>query len=274
MFENDLENLRSPKVADTEKQRMGELIFDRKFERISKSFADGVDESIIPLLEFLKKQSKNSADEQTGPTLPENLSAHEKTVWENAKTTGDVPRVRFLVDVDGVLIDTEEKIKHLLFAFASGSFEEVVGILGGKIQSTELRGLLRCRNAAMIVAEKVEVDVDDRKMPIEKRQKMRGISLLTDRLSQGIFCFPCFNQAEREVFEEHGVQVQSATLKPFATGDKVYRSGDEDLIYYFGSSKTDQDLSHRIRQHIQENGENPEKLIYIEIQPRGKRNIL
>ena len=274
MFENNLENFRTPKIVDTKKARLGELKFEQESERVVESFGEGVDSSLVSLIEFLKRQSGQAEDQQAEPSLPEKLSEHEKIVWENAKAKGEIPKVRFLIDIDGVLIDTDEKIAKLLEAFSRGSFKEVIEIVGGKIEPKELRNLLRCRNSAMVVAEKVEADVDDRKMPIEKRQKMRGISLLTDRLSQGTFCFPCFNKAEREVFEEHGVQVQSATLKPFATGEKVYRSRDEDLIYYFGSSKTDQNLSRRIRQHMQKNGESPEKLIYIEIQPRQERNIL
>ncbi len=273
MFKDNLENFRMPKIVNTEKARLGELKSGPKFERISKSFGEGVEKSIVPLVEFLKNQSRHSEEQKAKPILPENLSEYEKAVWGNAEAKGEIPKVRFLIDIDGVLIDTDDKIFKLLKAFSRGSFEEVIGIVGGKIEPMELRNLFRCRNAAMIVDEENEVEVQGGEAAIEKSQGVRGISLLTDRLSQGTFCFPCFNKAERKVFEKHEIQVQTATLKPFALGSTAPSSGDEDLIYYFGSSHTDQEFSRRIRVEMQRKGGKPEKLIYIEIQPREKRNI-
>lgn len=275
MFEDDLEKTRPPKVNDNiQKERIGDLIPDSKFERISGSFADGVDESVVPLIEFLKNQIKSPEKEQVEPNLSENLSEYEKKVWKKAREKGEIPKVRFLVDIDGVLIDTDEKIAKLLEVFSKGSFKEVVGIVSGKIQPKELRNLFRCRNAAMLIDPETKVGVQESGDQIEERQKMRGVSLLTDRFSQGTHCFPCFNKAEREVFENHGIQVQTSVLKPFALGSTAPVSGNEDLIYYFGSSRTDQNFARRIRKNLQENGENPEKLIYIEIRQHFIRNIL
>ncbi len=176
------------------------------------------------------------------------------------------------------MIDTDKGLKDFILAFLKGNLKEAVGIAGGKIASNELRTLLRCRNASTQIGEKEEEHLNQahkRSSDSENKWKdLREISLVTDRFPRGPKCFPCFNAFEKKLFEKHGVQVHTATLKPLASGDKVYRDEKEDLIYYFGSSRTDQAFSRRIREKIAENGEDPEKLIYVEIQQHDKRNIL
>ena len=241
--------------ADIEKARL-EPLNVREGERFAKSFHDAVDETLIPLVESFGKKDGRELGESPLPSM--HLSAYERDIWQRYATTGQKPSLRFLIDIDGVLVDTDEKINAFIHAFMHGAVKDVIAISREKIGFSELRSLIRCRNAASGSNEK------------------KNISIITDRFSAGVTCFPCFNDSERRSFAKHHIDVRTMVMKPISSVGNIFPDGDElrdDLIYYFGSSHTDEMLARRLRAHLAESGESPEKLIYVEIRPHEKRNV-
>ncbi|MEI6650570.1 MAG: hypothetical protein WCL23_04015 [Candidatus Moraniibacteriota bacterium] len=241
--------------ADIEKARL-EPLNRREGERVAKSFRNAVNESLIPLVESFRKQDKTESKIFPSPSI--RLSAYEREIWQRFEADGKIPSLRFLIDIDGVLVDTDEKINAFIHAFMHGAVKDVIAISREKIGFSELRSLIRCRNAASGSKEK------------------KNISIITDRFSAGVTCFPCFNDSERQSFEKHHIDVRTMVMKPISGVGNIFPDGDElrdDLIYYFGSSHTDEMLARRLRAHLAESGESSEKLIYVEIRPHEKRNV-
>lgn len=235
------------------KSETEESVAHERYERIERSFQGAVNRSLVPVVESMRKTDGNPGE------MPEGLSESETIVWEAAGKSGTEPKLRFLIDIDGVLLDTDEKIRDFFRALSSGSVHEAGDIAREKIGFSELRSLLRCRNAASGPED-------------EKR-----ISIITDRLSRGAMCFPCFNRCEQEIFSDHGIEVRPMALKPVSSGKGFHEAEKEeknDMIYYFGSSATDQKLARRIRERMSKDGDDPRRLVYVEIRPREERNVL
>lgn len=238
-----------PTGKETEK---GETVPHERYERLEASFPDAVNRSLVTAIESMRKNDGFPGE------MPEGLSVYERNVWNRAETEGTVPELRFLIDIDGVLLDTDEKVRDFFRALSSGSVGEAREIANEKIAFSELRALLRCRNAA------------------SGPEDERRISVITDRLSRGAVCFPCFNRCEQELFSGHGIGVRPMAMKPISSGKGLFeakKSDENDLIYYFGSSDTDRNLARRIRERMAKDGDKPERLVYVEIRQRGEKNI-
>lgn len=185
------------------------------------------------------------------------------TKYENGLVSeGKIPKINMLIDIDGVLIDTEAKIGEILEIFqkdfnALGNIKEAKkNINDTKIPFGSLRTLLKCKN------------------------KSEQITLITDRFGKGPCHFPCFNKKGKAVFEKHGIGVQTDTYKfsplksPESLAPIVSTILSNEITYYIGSSGSDRKYVKKLRDELRKIEARQDKLVYIHVEPENRRNIL
>ncbi len=218
-----------------------------------ETFQEALSKNLVGILDK-KIKKENSQNEKNANE--EFLSNYEKELLEREES----PKINMLIDIDGVLIDTEAKIVEALKIFGKdmhlirNSKEAFEASRKAKIPFESLRGVLKCKKHCI------------------------NIVLVTDRFGVGPCYFPCFNKKGRKIFEEHGINVSTDNYKffpPLADGKKFLPMIKEgDICYYIGSSGSDQKYVNKMRTEMKIEGIPEEKLKYIHVQENGRTNFL
>jgi len=235
-----------PPVVKKENESMQET------QRNCESFQEALSENLIGALQ--EKENK-SYDAQEAPQL-EFLSSYEKKLFEQEQR----PKINILIDIDGVLIDTEAKIGEALRIFGKDMH------------------LLRNAKEAIEASRKAKIPFDSLRNVLKCKRKCENVVLVTDRFGVGPCYFPCFNRKGRKVFEGHGIDVSTDNYKfiPYlADGKKFLLLIDEgDITYYVGSSGSDRKYVEKMRREMEDLGIPQEKLIYNHVQKNCRKNFL
>lgn len=221
-------------------------------QRNCETFQEALSKNLIGILQTKENKSTDAQEELQS----EFLSSYEKKLFEQEKR----PKINILIDIDGVLIDTEAKMG------------EALRILGKDMH------LLRNTKEAIEASRKAKIPFDSLRNVLKCKRECENVVLVTDRFGVGPCYFPCFNRKGRKVFEGHGIDVSTDNYKfipYFADGKKFIPLIDEgDMTYYVGSSGSDRKYVEKMRREMDELGIPQEKLIYSHVQKNGRKNFL
>lgn len=229
--------------------------FNKKEEKIEKksdflveSFQEAIENR--SLIGYLMAKNKEEYLES------HNFSDFEKSLVSDEKT----PNVSLMIDIDGVLIDTEGELKKIY-----------------DIMTSDFNILKNSANVSNL-AKNSKIPFSVLKTLLKARDQASEVHLITDRLGQGPCYFPCFGKEKRKTLNEHGINLKTNAFKMFLNGDGFLPMIEKsDIVYYIGSSTSDRTYADRIRKSMN-NRQEPipeEKLQYLEIAPVGReKNIL
>lgn len=235
-----------PPVVKKENESMQET------QRNCESFQEALSENLIGALQI----KESEVDEGKESFLPKDLSPYEKKLFEQEQR----PKINILIDIDGVLIDTEAKIG------------EALRILGKDMH------LLRNTKEAIEASRKAKIPFDSLRNVLKCKRECENVVLVTDRFGVGPCYFPCFNRKGRKVFEGHGIDVSTDNYKfiPYLADGKKFLPliNEGDITYYVGSSGSDRKYVEKMRREMDDFGIPQEKLIYSHVQKNGHKNFL
>jgi len=194
------------------------------------------------------------------------LSEYEKSLIDG----GRIPKINLLIDIDGVLIDTQSELKKII-----------------KVMTSRLN-LVKSTKEVLESAKDSKIPFDILKILLTARDQASEVHLVTDRPSYGPECFPCFGKKSLQPLEDHGLEVRTNVSKKFTDGRELVPTIERnDIAYYIGSSDADHIYVKKIRAAMEKNKikdesgraeESPvplEKLKYLEVRPSGRtKNIL
>ena len=187
----------------------------------------------------------------------ETIDQSRLTPYERELIGKENVQINLLIDVDGVLIDTEQEIKALATLLTQdwNIIDNIVAvkekIQGSKIPFGIRRLLLACR------------------------KKVENVILVTDRLGKGPCYFPCLGEDKKHVLKKHGISVHTDSFKALSAATEFTGLIDAaDITYYIGSSGTDDKYVSKMRANIEKKHGSSEKLLYIKVNIYGKQSIL
>lgn len=208
---------------------------------ITHGFQQAIEETLL---------GKNVADKKS--LSYSNLTPYEKTLLEKENL-----KINLLIDMDGVLLNTEQEIKDILSILTQ---DVSVGI-----------NLKEAFNR--IKDSKIPFGV--LKTLLTARQKVENLIIVTDRLGFGPCLFPCFGMKKKNILKNHGIETEMNTLKMFSSGKKfIPIIKDSDITYYVGSSNTDDEYIRKIKTAMEKSGVEKEKLWYMKVHIDGKESVL
>jgi len=190
------------------------------------------------------------------------IAEHELSEFEASLIAeGKKPKINLMIDIDGVLIDTESELKKL-----------------AEIMTSDFKVIKNAKEATSFIKQS-KIPYDVLKTLLQARDQAEEVHLVTDRMGYGPYYFPCLGKAKRQVLEDHGLNLKTNAFKMFKSGEEfVPMISQSDITYYIGSSNSDRMYVDRIREAMTKSGEemSENKLKYLEIMPHESRdkNIL
>jgi|GEM_PF-4576129 len=242
-------NIEEPKPVVREVEVVEEINKNEQPEFMAENFKSAINDR--SLLGYAMAKDKEAWIEN------HELSEFEK----NLIADGREPKINLLIDIDGVLIDTESELKRL-----------------AEIMTTDFKVVKNTKEAVNFIKQS-KIPYDVLKTLLQARDQAEEVHLVTDRMGYGPCHFPCLGKAKRQVLEDHGLNLKTNAFKMFKSGEEFVPMIDQsDITYYIGSSGSDRMYVERIREAMAKSGEemSKEKLKYLEIMPHESRdkNIL
>jgi 2-hydroxy-3-keto-5-methylthiopentenyl-1-phosphate phosphatase len=257
---------------------LNEKNFFNNKEKISVSKEENKEELINPespdfMAEDFKEAIYNRslfgymiADDKEKFLEENNLSDYEKSLVVDGK----IPKMNLMIDIDGVLIDTEGELKKL-----AGIMTSDINIMKNTKEASEF-------------IKKSKIPFSVLKVLLQARDQANEVHLVTDRMGRGPCHFPCLGKKKRQTLEDHNLNLKTNAFKMFSSGKEfVPMINEADITYYIGSSNSDRVYVDRIREAmVKDTIHNPteennsitkveNKINYLEIKPIGRtKNIL